>query len=107
MIGGIIDWFMGEIQALSDTFMEANISCFIVAGVLRMLEDSSCEQLPELCSLAASSDASLLRDILEEIERIAGHLVQRSWTNHDLLECMRHLKEENQVSFASTTLFWG
>jgi hypothetical protein len=40
----------GEIQALSDTFTEANknITCFAVASILRMLEESSCEHVPGL-----------------------------------------------------------
>jgi hypothetical protein len=103
-IGGIINWFMGEIQALPDFFTEANknISCFAMAGsILKMLEVSGCGHVSELWPMAVSSDASVLRDILEDIKKITGRLVRRWWTNHGLPECMRHLKEDNKVSCVS------
>jgi hypothetical protein len=71
-----------------------NITFFSMAGVLGMLVDSGCEHLPELRPLAATSDASLLRDIPEEIPRIVGRLVRRWWTNHGLPECLRRLKAQ-------------
>jgi hypothetical protein len=90
-----------EIKALPETFTEANknIVCFGVADVLRMLEDSDCEHLPGLGPLAGSSDASLLDDILKDIQRIVGRLVWRWWAEHGVPECMRRLKEGNKVSF--------
>jgi hypothetical protein len=106
-ISGIIDWFKGEIQTLSGTFAEANknITCFAVAGILKMLEETGCERVPELRRLAASSDASLLKEIPEDIRKIAGKLVRRWWTHHGLPFCMQHLNEDNQVSIIPMSLF--
>jgi hypothetical protein len=91
---------MGEIQVLPDTFAEANknITCFVVAAILRMLEDSGCGHVIELQPLAVLSDVAVLRDISEDVQKITGWLVRRWWTNHGLPECMRRLKEDNQVS---------
>jgi hypothetical protein len=104
-IRGTLDWFKGEIQALPGTFTEANknITCFVEAGILKMLEEDGCGYVPELRILAASSDASMLRDIPEDIAR---RLVRRWWTHHSLLYCMHHLKEDNQVSFIPMSSFW-
>jgi hypothetical protein len=53
-ISGIIDWFKGEIQRLSGTFAEANknITCFAVAGILKMLEETGSQviQFLDVCS---------------------------------------------------------
>jgi hypothetical protein len=49
--------------------------------------------------------ASLLNDIPEEIQRIAGRLVWRWWVEHGLPECMCRLKEVNKVSFISRLEF--
>jgi hypothetical protein len=87
-------------DTLPDTFAEANknITCFVVADILRMLEDSGCGHVPKLQSLVVSSDASVLRDILEDVQKVAGRLVRRWWTNHGLPKCMHRLKEDNQVN---------
>jgi hypothetical protein len=87
-------------DTLPDTFAEANknITCFVVADILKMLEDSGCGHVPKLQSLVVSSDASVLRDILEDVQKVAGRLVRRWWTNHGLPKCMHRLKEDNQVN---------
>jgi hypothetical protein len=68
-IEGILDWFNGEMQALPDTFAEANqnITCYAAAGILKMLARVGCEHLPELQKLAVSSNASLLHEIPTDI----------------------------------------
>jgi hypothetical protein len=48
-----------------------------MAGILKMLEGVGCDHVPELQSLAASSDTSVIKDILEDIGKIAGRLVRR------------------------------
>jgi hypothetical protein len=80
-------------DTLPDTFAEANknITCFVVADILRMLEDSGCGHVPKLQPLVVSSDASVLRDIPEDVQKVAGRLVRRWWTNHGLPECMHRL----------------
>jgi hypothetical protein len=65
-----------------------------------MLEDFGCGNVSELQPLSVPSDASMLRDILEDVQKIVSQLVRRWCTNHGLSECMCHLKEDNQVSSA-------
>jgi hypothetical protein len=93
---------------LPDTFTEANknITCFAMASILKMLEESGNELVPELRSLAASSDASVLMDISEDIGKIDKRLVRRWWTHHGLPYCICRLKVDNQVSFVLLPLFW-
>jgi hypothetical protein len=101
-IGGILDWFKMEVQALSNTFAEANqnITCYAAAGILMMLAGTGCQHLSLLQKLAVSSDGSLLHKISTDIGKMIGKLVQKWWTNHGLPYCMQHLEEDNQVSFA-------
>jgi hypothetical protein len=90
-----------EVQALPDTFTEANqnITCYVVAGILKMLAGVNYEHLPKLRKLATSSDASLLHEIPTNIGKIAGKLVWKWWTEHGLPYCMQCLEEDNRVSF--------
>jgi hypothetical protein len=106
-IGCILNGFKEEIQALADIFAEANenITCFTMACILRMLEESGCGVVPELPGFTSSSDASVLRDIPEEIEKIVERLVRSWWTHHNLSYCMCRLKEDNQVSFVLMSSF--
>jgi hypothetical protein len=45
-IGGILDWFKAEVQALPNTFAEANqnITYYAGAGILKMLVGTGCKQ---------------------------------------------------------------
>jgi hypothetical protein len=45
-IGGILDWFKLEVQALPNTFAEANqnITYYAGAGILKMLVGTGCKQ---------------------------------------------------------------
>jgi hypothetical protein len=103
----ILDWFKGEVQALPDTFAEANqnITCFTVAGVLKRLVEIGCKHMPELWKLAGSSNASLLHEIPADIRKIARKVVRRWWTHHWLPYYKQRLKEDNQVSFIPVPLF--
>jgi hypothetical protein len=98
----------GEIQALPTTFKEdnKNNTCFAVSGIVKMLKGVCCEHVPKLLSLAASSDASLIKTISEDIRKIVGRLVRRWWTHHGLPYCMDRPKEDNQVSFIPAHSFW-
>jgi hypothetical protein len=90
-----------EVQALLDTFAQAyqNITCYTVAGILKMLEGVDCEHLSKLRKLDVSSDASVLYEIPSDIKKIAGKLVRRWWTEYGLPYCMQRFEENNQVSF--------
>jgi hypothetical protein len=92
-IGDIVRWFDGEVKSLPATFMKANknFACYAIAGVLRMLQEASCKHLPELHSLAASNDASLLDDIPSEVAKITSQLMRKWWSQHGLPEVSRRL----------------
>jgi hypothetical protein len=72
-LGDLVKWFEREIKSLLETFTQLNKSfvTLALAGMLRMLHDSSCEHLPMLSSLASLSDASLLDEIPTEVQEIA------------------------------------
>jgi hypothetical protein len=97
-----------EVESMLPTFTKANknFSCCAIAGLIRMLQDSGCEHLPELHSLAASSDASLLVDILSEVMKITSQLVQMWWSQHDLPEALRHLQKEPEVAVFTLKLMF-
>jgi hypothetical protein len=97
----MLDWFRMEVQALPTTFTESNedVTCYAVAGILRMLAGVECGHLSELQRLAISYDALLLHDVLEDHGRIAGRLVRNWWTQHGLPYCMQRVDEDNRVSF--------
>jgi hypothetical protein len=89
-----------EVRALPSAFAEANqnITCYVVAGILKMLSGVGCEHLSELRKLAISSDSSILHDIPSGIGKIAGKLVKKWWTEQRLPYCMQRWEEDNQLS---------
>jgi hypothetical protein len=106
----MLDWFRMEVQALPTTFTESNedVTCYAVAGILRMLAGVECGHLSELQRLAISYDALLLHDVLEDHGRIAGRLVRNWWTQHGLPYCMQRVEEDNRVSFVPIPFIaWG
>jgi hypothetical protein len=76
-ISDMLEWFRTEVQALPTTFAESNenITCFAVAGILRILVGVECGHPSELKKLALSCDASLLRDVPDDFGKKAGKLV--------------------------------
>jgi hypothetical protein len=86
----MLEWFRMEVQALPTSFIESNenITCFVVAGVLKMLAGVECGHLPELKKFALSCDASLLHDVPDDLDKIAGKLVRNWWNKHALSYCM-------------------
>jgi hypothetical protein len=72
-----------------------------------MLHESSCKHLSLLNSLASTSDASLLDEILTEVSRTAGLLVRNCWAEHGLPEAFCHLRKEPEiVSFVSSAFYF-
>jgi hypothetical protein len=90
-IGDIIRWFEGEVKLLPATFTKANknVACYAIAGVLQMLQGASCKHLPELHSLAACNNVSLLDDIPPEVSKITSRLVRKLWSEHGLPKVLR------------------
>jgi hypothetical protein len=67
-----------EVQALPTAFSECNenITWYILIVVFKMLAVVQCEHLPELKKPALSCDDSLLRDVPDDVRRIAKKLVK-------------------------------
>jgi hypothetical protein len=64
-----------------------------------MLNGEGCQELGRLRDLATSSDASMLRDVPEDVHKLAGRIVQRRWKPRGLwwkprgmLEALRRLE---------------
>jgi hypothetical protein len=96
-IGDVVTWFEGEVKSLLGTFAQANknFACFATAGVLRLLQEFSCEHLLRLHPLAGSSDVSLL--IPTEVQKLAGRLVRKWWSEHRPARSLR--RDPEVVSF--------
>jgi hypothetical protein len=45
-----------------------------IEGVLNMLHSSGCHELPALCELAASADASIIEGVPTEVHKIANQV---------------------------------
>jgi hypothetical protein len=44
-----------------------------------MLNGEGCQELNQLCDLAASQDIAVLKDVPEDVYRLAGRIVQKWW----------------------------
>jgi hypothetical protein len=77
----LIDWVGEEVQVVSDNVWRLNDNFIVLAikGVLNLLNDAGCQELAQLRGLAASSDASVVKNIPNDVWRLAGCLVQKWW----------------------------
>jgi hypothetical protein len=77
----LIDWVGEEVQVVSDNVWRLNDNFVVLAikGVLNLLNDAGCQELAQLRGLAASSDASVVKNIPNDVWRLAGCLVQKWW----------------------------
>jgi hypothetical protein len=69
-----------ELKVVSGVVWQLNNSfvVFTIEGVLNMLHSFGCQELPTLRELAASSDASIIKDIPGEVQKTTGRLVRRA-----------------------------
>jgi hypothetical protein len=60
-----IDWVVREVKTMPDTVWQLNDNFNVLAieGILHMLNGESCQELSHLHGLAASSDASIMKDV--------------------------------------------
>jgi hypothetical protein len=102
-ISDIVRWFDEEIKAIPATFAKANrnFAYYAIVGVHQMLQDSGCEHLSRLQSLASSCDASLLDDLPPELMKLACCLVRKWWVEHGLPEASNCLRREPEVIISS------
>jgi hypothetical protein len=87
----LIDWVAREVKTVSDTVWQLNDNfvVLVIEGVLSMLNGAGCEEVSNLCRLAASNNASVSQNIPNDVRRLVGQLVRRWWKNHGLLEALR------------------
>jgi hypothetical protein len=57
-----------------------------------MLNGEGCQELDRLRDLAASHDAAVLQDVPEDMQKLAGQIVQKWWKPHGLPEALRRLE---------------
>jgi hypothetical protein len=65
----MIEWIAEEVKMVSDTIwhLNDNFTILTVEGVSNMLNNKGCQELGRLRELAASSDAAVLQDVLENV----------------------------------------
>jgi hypothetical protein len=86
---------------LNDNFVVLDIE-----GVLNMLHSLDCKEFSGLHQLAASSDASIIENILAEVQKIVSRLVHRWWKNHVLLEALCRLEKDNMNTVSLVINVW-
>jgi hypothetical protein len=86
---------------LPTAFTESNqkITCYALAGILKMLAGVECGHLSELRNLAMSCDTLILHDVPDDLAKVARRLVRNWWTKHWLPYYMQRVEEDNRVSF--------
>jgi hypothetical protein len=69
-----IDWVSMEVKIVSDTVWQLNDNFIILAieGILNMLNNEGCQELGYLHELAASSNASIVQDVPDNVQKLAG-----------------------------------
>jgi hypothetical protein len=70
----MIDWIAEEIKAVLDTVwrLSDNFVILGIEGVLNMLHGEGCQELGRLHDLATSRDATVLKDVPEDVQKLAG-----------------------------------
>jgi hypothetical protein len=69
-----IDWVSMEVKIVPDTVWQLNDNFIILAieGILNMLNNEGCQELGYLHELDASSDASIVQDVPDNVQKLAG-----------------------------------
>jgi hypothetical protein len=57
-----------------------------------MLNDEGCQGLNRVCDLAASRDIAILKDVSEDMHKLAGPIMRRWWKPHGLPKAIRRLE---------------
>jgi hypothetical protein len=68
-VEAMIEWVTKVVKTVSGTVWQLNDNFTVLAveGVLNMLNNEGCHELGRLRELAASSDASVLQDVPENV----------------------------------------
>jgi hypothetical protein len=81
-----IDWIAREVRIVPDTISQLNDNFIVLAidGILNMLNYECCQELGRLRRLAASSDASIVQDVSDNVQKLAGKIMRRWRKSHGL-----------------------
>jgi hypothetical protein len=80
----MIDWVVEEVKNVPDTILNDNFTVLAIEGILSMLNGEGCQELGLLCELTASSDTVILQVVLEDVQKLAGRIMQKWWKLHGL-----------------------
>jgi hypothetical protein len=83
-----------------------NFVVLTIEVVLNMLHSLDCKELSGPRQLAASSDASIIENILVEVQKIVDRLVHRWWKKHVLLEALCRLEKDNKNTLGLVINVW-
>jgi hypothetical protein len=83
-------------------WLSDNFTVLGIEGVLNMLNSEGCQELYRLRDLAASCDAAVLEDVLEDMHRLAGQIVQRWWKPHGLPEALHRLEADHVATVSDS-----
>jgi hypothetical protein len=67
-----------------------------------MLNGEGCQELNQLCDLAASQDIAVLKDVPEDVYRLAGRIVQKWWKPDGLPEALRRLEAAHATTVSDS-----
>jgi hypothetical protein len=106
LVEELIDWVAEEVKVVSGTMWQLNNNFVIIAieGVLSMLCRTGCQELPKLRELAASSDVSVVEDVLVEMQKLVGRLIHRRWKVHGPPETLHRLEAGNTESVSNASV---
>jgi hypothetical protein len=73
----MIDWVVGEVKVVPDIVWRLNDNFVVLAieNVLNTLNDEGCQGLNRVCNLATSRDIAILKDVSEDMHKLAGPIV--------------------------------
>jgi hypothetical protein len=65
----MINWVFEEVKAVPETvwWLNDNFTILGIEGVLNMLNREGCQELTQLCDLAASCDAVVMEDVFPRV----------------------------------------
>jgi hypothetical protein len=74
MVEEMIDWIAEVVKAVSDTIWRLNDDFAIlgIEGVPNMLHGEGCQEFGQLRDLAVSRNATVLKDVPEDVWKLAG-----------------------------------
>jgi hypothetical protein len=90
----MFEWVVGEVKAVPDTVwrLNNNLTVLGINGVLKMLNGEGCQEIVRLRDLVGSYDATFLENVLEDVHKLAGRIVEKWWKPYGLPEALCRLE---------------